>query len=75
MPNTYQTGVYRERGGNTQVYADDAVQAFGTGKDIQLTFDATNLIITGVPTSDPASAGALWNDSGTLKLSTGGGPS
>ena len=26
---------------------------------------------TGLPTSDPASAGRLWNDSGTLKISAG----
>ena len=27
--------------------------------------------LTGLPTSDPASAGQLWNDSGTLKISAG----
>ena len=27
--------------------------------------------LTGIPTSDPASAGFLWNDSGTLKVSAG----
>ena len=27
--------------------------------------------ITGLPTADPAIAGRLWNDSGTLKISAG----
>ena len=30
-----------------------------------------SLTITGLPTSDPSSAGALWNDSGTVKVSAG----
>jgi hypothetical protein len=29
------------------------------------------LIVQNIPTSDPSVAGALWNDGGTLKLSTG----
>lgn len=29
------------------------------------------LILSGLPTSDPSFAGALWNDSGTLKVSLG----
>lgn len=30
-----------------------------------------NLILDGLPTSDPTAAGAVWNDSGTLKISAG----
>ena len=29
------------------------------------------VIMTGLPTSDPAVAGQLWNDTGTLKVSAG----
>jgi hypothetical protein len=32
---------------------------------------ARNIHATGLPTSDPSSAGQLWNDSGTLKVSAG----
>lgn len=30
-----------------------------------------NVLMGSLPTSDPVVAGALWNDSGTLKVSTG----
>jgi len=30
-----------------------------------------NLIITNLPTSDPSEAGALYNSSGTIKISSG----
>ena len=41
--------------------------AFGTSK---LARSGNNVIAT-LPASDPGVAGALWNDSGTLKVSTG----
>ena len=31
------------------------------------------LFLTNLPTSDPSIANAIWNDSGTLKVSAGGG--
>ena len=31
----------------------------------------TEIILDGIPTSDPATAGQLWNDAGTLKISAG----
>ena len=34
---------------------------------------AANVDFTGIPTSDPLVAGRLYNDSGTLKISSGGG--
>lgn len=37
---------------------------YGTGND-------GNIIMASLPTSDPTVAGALWNDSGTLKVSAG----
>lgn len=36
-----------------------------------LTLDVTSLIAASLPTADPEFAGALWNDSGTLKVSAG----
>ena len=32
---------------------------------------AENLILSDLPTSDPANAGEVWNDAGTLKISSG----
>ena len=46
--------------------------AFETGtNDVTFTATGANVIVTNLPTSNPAVAGALWNDSGTLKISTG----
>lgn len=42
----------------------------GSGTDT-VTIGGENLIILDLPTSDPVVAGALWNDSGTLKISAG----
>ena len=52
----------------------------GTARDLVLGTDATErmrfkaagaIILTGLPTSDPAVVGQLWNDTGTLKISAG----
>jgi len=79
---SYQPKVYKLPGGNILVVAsagririeDDGFFSFGDDDDVQATFDGTDLIITGLPTSDPLSVGALWSDSGVLTLS-GGAPS
>jgi hypothetical protein len=34
-------------------------------------FDATKIIFSNLPTSDPSRSGQLWNDSGSLKISAG----
>lgn len=39
--------------------------------DITITANGTNVVITNLPTSDPSVAGALWVDTGVLKLSAG----
>jgi hypothetical protein len=56
---------------------------FGAGKDAAIWYDGTNLhidaqkvgsgilILENLPTSDPTIAGAVYNDSGTLKISAG----
>lgn len=43
-----------------------------TGLSVSGTFSATGAVtLSGLPASDPQSAGQLWNDSGTLKVSAG----
>lgn len=42
----------------------------GSGLDT-VRINGENLIILDLPTSDPLTIGALWNDSGTLKISSG----
>lgn len=43
------------------------------GGNLQVTgnVDGTELKISSLPTTDPAAAGQIWNDSGTLKISAG----
>ena len=52
----------------------------GTARDMELQTDGTTrvtvkasgaIILSGLPTSDPAVAGQLWNDGNTLKVSAG----
>lgn len=54
------TNVVREQGGN--------VLRVG---DVKFTFDGADVVVTGLPTSDPGKAGALWSNSGVLTLSAG----
>lgn len=51
----------------------DAVNAAGTRQfRVLINFgDNLNVLMKGLPTANPASAGQLWNDSGTLKVSAG----
>lgn len=52
--------VSREQGGN--------VLNLGS---VKLTVSGANVIITGLPTSDPSVAGALWSNSGVVTVSAG----
>lgn len=45
--------------------------AINLGASVALTVSGTNVIITGLPTSDPAVAGALYSNAGVLTLSAG----
>lgn len=45
--------------------------AITLGASVAVTVSGTNVVITGLPTSDPAVAGALWSNSGVLTLSAG----
>jgi len=38
---------------------------------ITLTVNGSNLIIAGLPTSDPTVAGALWSNAGVVTVSAG----
>lgn len=60
--------VYMEQGGDRKVVANGGSISIG---DVILTATAGNVIITGIPTSDPAVAGALWSNSGVLTISAG----
>jgi hypothetical protein len=66
---SYNTKVYVEQGGQTQVIADGG--SLELGANVALTVSGTNVVITGLPTSDPSVAGALYSDSGVLTLSAG----
>jgi hypothetical protein len=61
--------VSKPQGGATlDVAAGGAIRL---GANVALTVSGTNVILTGLPTSDPAVAGALWTNSGVLTRSAG----
>lgn len=66
---SYGPKVYMKQGGDTQVVADGG--SIELGANVTLTVSGTNIIITGLPTSDPSVAGALYAASNVLTLSTG----
>lgn len=47
-----------------------SIRADGSG-DLSMSIYTGNFTIEGLPTSDPAAVGAIWNDAGTLKISAG----
>lgn len=59
--------VYRCQGGDVYVVSSGGTLALGASVNVSVS--GTNVIITGLPTSDPGIAGALWADSKVLKLS------
>lgn len=61
--------VYKEPGGDRlRVDAGGSVEFAG----IKFTVNAAgNLVITGLPTSEPAAVGAVWNNAGVLTVSDG----
>lgn len=63
------TKIYTRQGGSQRVYADGA--KIELGANVALTITGTNVIITGLPTADPTVAGALYVDTGALKVSAG----
>jgi|GEM_PF-6217089 len=51
--------------------ADNKGLKFGDGQDVSILWDGTNLVVTGLPTSDPSSAGALYTTGGAVMFSAG----
>jgi hypothetical protein len=47
------------------------VQFSDVATDNYLILDNGSIIMNNLPTSDPATTGELWNDNGTMKISTG----
>lgn len=74
---TANVNVFREQGGDVLHVADggcialDAGAEIGLGASVTLSVAGANVLITGLPTSDPSVAGALWSDSGVLTVSAG----
>lgn len=48
-----------------------AVTGAVTGAVAATTLSASGAVVLTLPTSDPAVAGQLWNDTGTVKVSAG----
>ena len=67
MPGNVKVGM--QVGGESLAVDAGGSITFGTG--ITFTVTGTNLIVTGLPTSNPNVAGALWTNSGVLTRSTG----
>jgi hypothetical protein len=58
---------------NASGTAANAIEIVSSAGSITLSASG-NITLTGLPTSDPGSEGALYNDSGTIKISAGGLP-
>lgn len=56
---------------NTSGTDTNAIEIVSSAGSITLSAGG-NITLTGLPTSDPGSAGALYNASGTIKISSGG---
>lgn len=66
---SYQTKVRLKDGGDDIEIADGGTLSLGAS--VTLAVSGANVVITGLPTSDPSVAGALWSNSGVLTLSAG----
>lgn len=74
---SYNTKVYRQQGGAALVVANGGIVTLETGGtivvgDVTIGRDANGVMtFTGLPTADPAVAGALWSNTGVLTVSAG----
>lgn len=66
---SYEPKTYKEQGGNRQTIA--AGGSLKIGNAVFTVNAAGQVIVTGLPTVNPAVAGALWSNSGVLTLSAG----
>jgi len=55
---------------NVDVSVNQGGTALTVGS-IVFTASGTNIVVTGLPTSDPAVAGALWSNTGVVTVSAG----
>lgn len=67
--STYNTKVHIEQDGEKLVVEDGG--SVDLGANVTLTVNGTNVVITGLPTTDPAVAGALYSNTNVLTLSAG----
>lgn len=65
--NNYERGFMKWNSNALEIGAEAA----GTGVVRAVRIPSAIVEITSLPTTDPTSAGQLWNDSGTLKVSAG----
>jgi hypothetical protein len=66
---SYSTKVYREVGGDALVVVAGGKIVIG---GVAFSVDANgHLVVTGLPTTDPGVAGALYSNSGVLTVSAG----
>lgn len=69
--------VYMNQGGDEMTVASGGKITVSSGGEcdlgtgVTLSVSGTNVLITGLPTSDPSVAGALWVDTGVLTVSSG----
>lgn len=78
MAQTTFSGPVRSEGGFQTVSINGTTGAVTVTSTLGATTSVTSLtvtggtvIMTGLPTTNPAVAGQLWNDAGTLKVSAG----
>ncbi|MEW9808593.1 hypothetical protein [Mesorhizobium marinum] len=65
----FSAKVHMEPGGDRQTVEPGGSVKLG---DVIFTVDADgNVIVTGLPTSEPAAVGALWSNNGVLTVSDG----
>ena len=66
---SYNTKVYKDKGGDRQVHEVGSELKFG---NVVFTVNAAgNLVVTGLPTTEPATVGAMWSNNGVLTVSDG----
>lgn len=65
----YNAKVHVQQGGDKQVIEDGG--SLDLGASVTLTVSGANVVISGLPTSDPSVAGALYANSNVLTLSAG----
>lgn len=66
---SYSAKIFKDQGGNREVAEPGAVIKRG---NVTFTIAADgNIIVTGLPTTEPAAVGALYSNNGVLTISNG----